>query len=153
MSALHVREARPGFVAAWAPQVILYVWREEPTVEAIGVVAAMVEEMRSSTEAAVVLGLVEEGTPTPGNEAREALAALMQGSGGLAVASALVFEGRGFQSSMVRMVAAGLALLARQPYPHQVFADVPSATRWLERVHGAVSAAELRALMAEAREA
>lgn len=106
----------------------------------------------------VMLGVVEARTPPPDGETRKALAAALESGAGFVQASALAFEGEGFQAAMVRMVAAGLAMIARPPFPHQVFADVSSGAAWLEqRIEavqpGACSAAALVEHMAALRRA
>jgi len=146
-------EANAHFVMAWAPAVALYVWRGEPTMAGIDAAAAMMSAARASTpgDSGVMLGVVEEGTPPPPSHVRRALAEVMHGGQGFFCASALVFEGTGFQASMVRMVATGLALLARQPFPHQVFAPIPDAPLWLASCCDAVRARRLQTMIAEAR--
>ena len=148
-------DASASHVMAWAPAAMLYVWRAEPTMAGVEAAAAAMDAARASTPGGdgVLLGLVEEGTPPPASDVRKALADVMSGGEGFYRASALVFEGTGFQASMVRMVATGLARLARQPFPHQVFADVPAATVWLQSRCDAIRARRLQTLIAEARAA
>ena len=40
-------------------------------------------------------------------------------------------ESDGFRASAVRSVATGLAILARQPFPHRVFPSITTASDWL----------------------
>lgn len=95
--------------------------------------------------------VVEEQAPLPPGPVREGIARFMKAAGGHVVASALVQEGTGFRAAAVRSVATGITLLAKQPFPHHVFATVAEASRWLVPSFEGVSEEELSANVAEIR--
>ena len=43
-----------------------------------------------------------------------------------------MFEGSGFRAAAVRSVVVGLTMLAKQGFPHKVFANLPDAADWLD---------------------
>lgn len=104
---------------------------------------------------AALLTVVEQGAPIPSSEARAALANVLRHGADAVLASAVVMEGDGFRASMVRSVATGLALVARQPFPHRVFARTEDAAEWLDlRLGGQLphaSAAEISVALEELR--
>ncbi len=157
MEQLRILASNPEYALGWAPSVVLYVWRAQTTLEAAKAATAAIQCAReaSSCGRGLLLGIVEERTPPPGLAVRRELAEAMGRHGDFVFASALVFEGRGFQASMVRMVATGLSLMAPFPFPHQVFESLADSTRWLEllsaREPEPVQAARLQALMGEVR--
>ena len=59
----------------------------------------------------------------PPAASRNELAATLRGASFIK-ASAVAFEGQGFRAAAVRGVVTGLTALARQPFPHKVFAHV-----------------------------
>jgi hypothetical protein len=80
-----------------------------------------------------VITLVEENTPMPSQESRKKLSKVMKDSSDLVKISAVVMKGTGFRSAAVRSVAVGLSILAKQAYPHKIFSDEKSATKWVEQ--------------------
>lgn len=132
---LEILESTPDHAIGRWRSAGLYVWRGVTTVHGASVLQRAVARMREGdpTGPGVLLGVVEAGTPPPAADVRRALADFLAGAGGYVRVSALAFEGTGFQASMVRAVATGLALLGRPDYPHQVFASVEEGARWIER--------------------
>ena len=131
MTAIKIIEITPAHALGYLPGIMLYVWRGPTSVSAATMLG---EGCRRARDVAgdvpvVLFGAVEAGTPPPESDARKLLADSMKSCGDFIRASALAFEGEGFQSSIVRAVASGLGLLARVPYPHQVFSTVPLAGR------------------------
>lgn len=96
--------------------------------------------------------VVEDRVPMPPGPVRERIAEFMKAAGGHVRASALVQEGTGFRAAAVRSVATGITLLARQPFPHHVFATVAEASRWLVKSFDDVSEAEIAAAVADIRQ-
>lgn len=159
MEQLRIVAATAEYALGWAPSVMLYVWRAETTLEAARASSAAIRSAREASPSGrgVLLGIVEERTPPPAAAVRREIAEAMAHNGDFVFASALVFEGGGFQGSMVRMVAAGLSMITRFPFPHHVFEGVGAAAQWLECASESepvpVQAARLEALMAEVRHA
>ena len=104
---------------------------------------------------AAILTVVEKQAPTPSSEARAALSNVLRHGADAVIASAVVMEGDGFRASIVRSVATGLALVARQPFPHRVFARTEDAAEWLDlRLGGQAlhpSAAQISVALEELR--
>lgn len=132
---LRVVEVTPDHTFGCVPGAVLYVWRKATTMEAARTLRQLVREAidQAGTNPGVYLGVVEEGASPPSWGVRKELAETFKDGRDFFCASALVFEGSGFQASVVRAVVAGLALFARQPFPHQVFSEVSVATAWLEQ--------------------
>ncbi len=154
---LRIHAATPEYALGWAPSVMMYVWRAATTLEAARAASTVLGYAReaSPTGRGVLLGIVEERTPPPSPAVRREIAEGLARNGDFLFASALVFEGRGFQASMVRMVATGLSLIARLPFPHHVFERVGDSAQWLERASAnepeSVEAARLEALVSRVR--
>lgn len=131
---LEIADVSPDHALGRCGGAVLYVWRDNTTVHAARRLEQLVAEARAATVSApgILLGVVAEGASPPDAEARAALAEVLSGGGGFVHSSALVCEGSGFRASMVRGIATSLNLLARPPFPHQVFATVPAAAQWLE---------------------
>ena len=83
---------------------------------------------RAPGQVTVVIA-IEPSTPVPGEEARAALADLIC-AGPPVRCTAIVAEGVGFRSSMVRSVVTSLLLQARQTTPVKVATTVAEAARW-----------------------
>lgn len=132
--ALEVVEATPDHALGRVGGAVLYIWRGVTTVRAANRLRQLSSEARADAgdDEGILLGVVTEGAPPPEADARGALAEVLSSGAGYFQVSALVCEGAGFHGSMVRAVATGLNLLARPPFPHRVFATVPSATEWLD---------------------
>lgn len=157
VEALRIVAATPEYALGWAPSVMLYVWRAETTIEAAQASTAAIRSAREASDCGrgLLLGIVEEGTPPPGAAVRREIARSMVDNSDFVIASALVFEGGGFQGAMVRMVAAGLSMITRLPFPHHVFECVRDAAHWLESASESepepVVAARLEALITDVR--
>ena len=104
---------------------------------------------------AALFTVVAKEAPMPSSEARTALSNILRQGADAVLASAVVMEGDGFRASMVRSVATGLALVARQPFPHRVFAATEDAAAWIDlRLGGSApraSAAEILMALEELR--
>jgi hypothetical protein len=77
------------------------------------------------------LTVVEANADLPEPAARDELASMFKKLAESVACSALVFEGQGFKAAAVRGVTTGINMLARQPFPHKVFANVDEAGGWL----------------------
>ena len=77
-----------------------------------------------------MLTIIEQHAPAPDGQARAKLADLMRNADYIK-ASGVAFEGSGFRAAMVRSIIAGLSMIARQPYPHRVFSNLPDTLDWL----------------------
>lgn len=95
--------------------------------------------------------VVEEQVPLPAQPVREEMAHFMKSVGPHVRASALVQEGDGFRAAAVRSVAIGINLVARQPYPHKVFASSLEAAQWLATSFPEIQPQELTRAVASIR--
>jgi hypothetical protein len=119
------------FAAAWGGLLVM-TWRVNTTAHAVSVMRSVFWPiMAAHPTGTAMLTIVEVNAPMPDLPAREAVAGFMRDVGASVRASALVSEGAGFRAAAVRGVVTGLTMLARQPYPHKVFATVDDAGRWL----------------------
>jgi hypothetical protein len=108
------------------------VWKRETTVAAVAKVEQVFRELHQRYSSGVYLmTVVEEGALMPNSEAREAVAVFLRSAAGKLRMSAVVHEGAGFRAAAVRSVVTGLSMLVRLPYPHEIFATVEQAAKWL----------------------
>jgi hypothetical protein len=129
LAEIHVASA-DHIVATWR-NVVLLIWRRETTVEGVSAARRIYDELAAVCPGGVLLmTIVEEKAPAPSADARKDLARFLSNCSGRMILSAVVHEGAGFQAAMVRSVVTGLALVARLPYPHKVFATVAEAEAW-----------------------
>ena len=112
--------------------VSLYVWRKLTLPSAMAAVVQSFEEARRAGAGRFAnYGVAEADSSLPEAEMRARLAHLMRDFADDMAASAFTFEGTGFRAAAVRTAATGLALIARQPYPHRIFNATRVAADWL----------------------
>jgi hypothetical protein len=117
-------------VATWK-NVVLLVWRRETSVDGVRAAQKVFGALADVCASGVFLAtIVEENAPAPSADARKELARFLTSCSGRMILSAVVHEGAGFRAAMVRSVVTGLALVAKLPYPHKVFATVTEADVW-----------------------
>lgn len=118
-------------MATWGG-VFICIWRHETTAEGVRALSDRFSDFARTHPAGVaLLTIVEPNAPVPEGHVRDALAGFMRRSATALKTSAVVHEGTGFRAAAVRGVVTGLTLLARQPFPHRIFATVPEGCRWL----------------------
>lgn len=118
-------------MATWAG-VFICIWRHETTADGVRALADRFSDFgRTHADGAALLTIVEPNAPVPEGHVRDMLAGFMRKSATTIKSSAVVHEGSGFRAAAVRGVVTGLTLLARQPFPHRIFADVADGCRWL----------------------
>ena len=110
--------------------VSIYVFRRQTLPSSVpAVVRAFDDARRAGGGTFANYGVIEPEAPLPEPNVRAQLAHLMRDAEGIN-ASAVIFEGTGFRAAAVRVVTTGMALVARQPYPHRVFSSTTSAAEW-----------------------
>jgi hypothetical protein len=108
------------------------VWKRETTIAGMAKVEAVFKEQLTRYQTGLyLLTVIEEGASLPPAEAREAVAIFLRTAAGKIRMSAVVHEGSGFRAAAVRSVVTGLSMLVRLPYPHEIFATVEQAAKWL----------------------
>ena len=128
--------------AGWG-SLFMVVWRHETTLAAVADLAPLVTQFAARHPRFALLVVVEESASLPSSTVRERIAASLQRVAPYIGASAVVHEGSGFRAAAVRAVLAGLGLIVRPPYPHQIFARVEDAGRWLTVAHPTIDAVGL----------
>jgi hypothetical protein len=117
--------------AAWNA-IFIVIWRHDTTAAGVQNLDVKLREHEASfTQGCGLLTIIEQGAPMPTSEVRTGLARFMTEGARVIRSSAVAFEGAGFRAAAVRGVVTGLTMLARQPYPHKVFATMADAAQWL----------------------
>jgi hypothetical protein len=115
---------------------IFAVFKHETTLDAVRTIQRVYDELAAKFPKGVyMVTVVESGAPMPATEVRTALADFLAGGAGRTRRSAVIHEGVGFRAAAVRGVVTGLAMVARLPYPHKVFATATEASGWLAIGH------------------
>lgn len=123
--------ADPDVALCSARNVFVVIWRVNTTVAAVQRVDQTCEQFAAAHPDGIGhVTIVEQSAPMPPNDARDRLALYLRESTHIK-ASAVAFEGTGFRAAAVRSVVAGLALIARQPFPHKIFPTLETASDWL----------------------
>lgn len=111
---------------------IVYVWRDRTTMEGLAALRRAAATLPDGGRVRIALGLVLDGAPPPPSDVRAEMVRIMRDEWGrFILSSAIAFEGTGLRATLVRNVVTGLTFLARQPFPHKIFADCAAAARWL----------------------
>jgi hypothetical protein len=115
----------------WGP-LLGVVWRHETTVTAARALTFDLQKFAAGLPdgKGILMTVVMPHAPLPSSDARQALSGILRVGADALICSAVVMEGDGFRASAVRSVATGLAIIARQPFPHRVFPRTDSALAW-----------------------
>ena len=112
--------------------IFIVIWRHETTSEGVHILGGKLKEHHDAYPGGGgLLTIIEQGAPMPTSEVRTDLARFLTEGARVIRSSAVAFEGAGFRAAAVRGVVTGLTMLARQPYPHKVFATMADAAQWL----------------------
>ncbi|MDP9034310.1 MAG: hypothetical protein M3O50_05855 [Myxococcota bacterium] len=110
---------------------MILIWKVDTTMRGVAAAQSVYDAFAAEHPAGVfLLTVVEQDAPMPSSEVRAALAAFLSTGVNRTLFSAVAHEGTGFRAASVRSVVTGLAMLAKLPYPHKVFASVDQAARW-----------------------
>lgn len=112
--------------------VMIAVWSDETQVGTVRLLGAEVKRLAARwPRAAVGLLQVVEDTCAPlGPDERSEFSKILKSGGDYIRCSSVVFEGSGFRAAALRGIVTGVALFARAPFPHTVFAEANSAVDW-----------------------
>ncbi len=125
-----VAQATPEHVIGSWNNVSLIIWRGMTDLDAVDLSRKVTQELgQTHSDGVGLLTIIEKAAPMPPGEARSQIAEFFS-SATYIKASAVAFEGEGFRAGAVRSVVAGLTMLARQPFPHKIFATLKEATDW-----------------------
>lgn len=126
-----VARDRDHCVAIWH-QTIIHIWRGAPTVTAVaGMVEACKNLLASGKGDVTCLAIVERSSPAPEEAARSALAKWSRDIVPQMAIAALVAEGSGFRSALVRGVGVTLTALVPHKVPFKFFSNVAEAVQQL----------------------
>jgi hypothetical protein len=118
-------------LARGAPLFVI-VWRVHTPVEAVQEAGRRATAHAAARKGPIgLMTFVQPGASIPPSASRTELAKFLREASAFVQASAVVFEGDGFQAAAVRSVVTGLALLARQKFPHKIFGKATDASEWL----------------------
>jgi hypothetical protein len=111
--------------------VVLVAWRRDTLSQAIGQVSSTLRELgaRRARELGL-LQLVCETATVPSRETRSELSDMLRGANGILRCSCVVFPGNSFRIAAGRAIASGIAMFARQDFPHVVFQHLEDAADW-----------------------
>jgi hypothetical protein len=127
-----IHDSTPDHLVLTWERCVGVVWKKETTIAAVAKVESVFKEQFARYESPLYLmTVIEEGASLPPSEAREAVAIFLRSCAGRMRMSAVVHEGSGFRAAAVRSVVTGLSMLVRLPYPHEIFATVEQAAKWL----------------------
>jgi hypothetical protein len=124
-----------GIVVAEFGDVCLAVWRRDSTLHRFNVQRAGLDAVVERNPDGVVFFCVVEPTSGPPNEdVRKASSRLFDSHGSKLRAIAMVIEGTGFRSALVRSVASGIVMLmGSRTTPISYFATIEAGAQWAEQ--------------------
>lgn len=140
-----------GIVVAGVGSVCVCVWRKDSILSRFHVQReALIQFVRRHKGTAGFLCVVEQSSGVPGEDVRKATTAMFEVLGKDLRATAMVIEGSGFRSAIVRSVASGIVMLmGKRESPISYFGDIDSASAWLA---GHVEIVSVRRLVEGAEE-
>jgi hypothetical protein len=134
---MKIESIDPAHVIGTAEPILVCLWRTVTTRAAIAKLRATGARLAASErEGFAMMTVVEASADLPDPDVRADLAEYFRAVSSSVVCSALVFEGQGFRAAAVRGITTGLNLMARQPFPHKVFATVQDAASWIDAQSG-----------------
>lgn len=117
-------------VATWRNLLVIY-WLGDTTPGAvIRLIQPLQRLAQRYADGVGLMQVVGAKTAAPSAESRAAIAKLMSAGAQSIVCSSLVVPGVGFRMAAARALATGLIMIARPPFPHQVYATVEEAAAW-----------------------
>jgi hypothetical protein len=142
-SELVVSYAAPGCVIAHLRNMTFSAWNAAPSVQDVEAFMALAQNLSATYAQNSNVTLVLSNTELPGAEARASLELLTAQYARAIHSVALVIDGDGFWSSMVRSFLTGLHVLRGNGYRCKAFATSSEASGWLLPPHNADTGVEL----------
>lgn len=122
---------RDECIATWNG-VLIQIWRRGTPLESARMARAAARRMAAEQAGAITsIVIVEPTAEMPDSMARAELSGMAIDQTTRMACVALVHEGTGFRVAMIRAVMTGLMLVAKQTFPHGVFAEVDQACAWM----------------------
>jgi len=107
------------------------IWKTATTIDLVRVVGSTLQTLAQEHERGIgLIQVIGETHPALSSDVHRELQKMLVGASANLRCSTVVFEGQGFRAAAVRSVVTGLAMLARLPFPHHIFATVPIAVEW-----------------------
>jgi hypothetical protein len=134
-TSIEVVEVRTNHGFATWRNMLLVIWRYETDADAVRRARiALIELKKRFPNGIALMQVAEADAKPPDPDARGAIAELLAAGRDSVACSSLVYGGTGFWMASVRALVAGVAMLARPGFPHQVFATVDAAADWHSRL-------------------
>ncbi len=126
--ALDVAHTDPDHIVGTWRNIFVCMWRRETHAKAILNLKPVILRLKTANPAGIaMLTVVEPNADMPTPQAREELPKLFKEVARGISCSALVFEGVGFRAAAIRAITTTFNLVASQPFPHKVFANIHDA--------------------------
>jgi hypothetical protein len=133
---LEVLDLEPQAFAFLAWQnVIIAVWRAQPTKAAVGRLAVRGQSITERYPRHSAIHIVHGGTGVPAPEARAAFVELMKGRASKLACVAAVLLGHGFWASALQGAITGMHMLAPHSLPLRICDSIEVAADWLPDEH------------------
>lgn len=133
LTALEVTHRDDHCAMGVVENVMIAVWSNETQVATVRLLGAEVKRLAAKWPRAAVglLQVVEDTCGAHlGPDERAEFSKILRSGGDYIRCSSVVFEGSGFRAAALRGIVTGVALFARAPFPHTVFAKADSAVDW-----------------------
>lgn len=128
---IRVAHVSPELVLGSYSNVHISIYRATPSVELLKLDQRHHEALAATVGSTVVCTVSAFGIKLPDSDARDLASELVRKNARFVRAAATLTEGDGFWASAARSAVTAVFLLARQPYPSRVFADVMECGAWL----------------------
>jgi hypothetical protein len=137
---LEILDSELGAFAFFSWQnLIIAVWRAQPTHAAVGRLAARGQSVTERYPRHSAIHIVHNGTGIPAAEARAAFVELMKGRGPKLACVAAVLLGHGFWASALQGAITGMHMLAPHSLPLRICDSIEAAADWLPQEHFALT--------------
>jgi hypothetical protein len=114
-------------IATW-DCVLIQMWRREVTAEAVRHLIEIARRFNNEQARPICsIAVIERTSPPPSERVRSSLSHFYRGSAADFAVAAIVAEGGGFRSALVRGVGAALSMLAPKALPFEFVATVRAA--------------------------
>ena len=124
-----------GIVAAELGSTCIAFWRKDSTMERFDLQrTALLDTVRRFPKKAAFFCVVEESSGAPGEDVRRATSKMFESLEADLRGVAMIIEGTGFRSALVRSVAAGIVMLMpKRVTPISYFAHIGEGAQWLQQ--------------------
>jgi hypothetical protein len=130
---LRVVEIKPGYALGEVDQVLVMVWREQPTDAAFELRRReLVELVRRHPGHCAYLEVIESGSKPPNDELRKKAVEVFRGAGKDLCCVGFTMDGPELRTALVRAILTGMTFLVSQMQPSRVFKSVIEMARWTQ---------------------